>query len=350
MCPPNTRKSRKAYTTGTEYDFYPDFICWKPKSKWNLMKFDFLKTQENDLNWCILTARNTPTSGPCTSGILQFKTPKPPSSIPESLPSLSLHPIPWEETLNTRNNLISYWNRPTTSLLVPNTGILWIAPKQNPDQAVPFPPSSSPHHLHLGSQIASAESIFAGVITDPTLLPLPLTLSCGNLLRSCNPEEEYITCITAALQNLAPRSRMASRDNHQEGPTLRCSRRVVPQRTNQTVLETDLTQHELPPLPFIQRSVNPTLIMGSVRTESPMPIQRTHSPGAVEVTGFPPRLFLPKHIYLSITIPSRDRNEQLAFLRHCRYLQQGHPSYGITHTLMQLHLLTPSPAVFIGFL
>jgi hypothetical protein len=168
-----------------------------------------LRTQENDLNWCILTARNTPTSGPHSSGTLQFKTPKPPSSIPKSLPSLSPHTIPWEEMPNTRNNLISYWNRPMTSLSVLNIGILWKAPKQNPDQAVPFPPSS-PHHLHLCSQFASVESIFASVITDLTCLPLPLTLNCGNLLRSCNPKEEYITCITAALQNLAPQSRTAS--------------------------------------------------------------------------------------------------------------------------------------------
>jgi hypothetical protein len=209
MSPPNTRKSRRAYTTGIEYDFYPDFICRKPKLKWNLTKFDFLRTQENDLNWCTPTARNTPSSGPHSSGILQFETPKPPSSIPESLPSLSLHQTHWEETLNTRDNLIRYWNRPTTSLLAPSTGILWIVPKQNPDQAVPFLPSFSPH-LRLHSQFASAESIFASAITDPTCLPLPLTLSCGNLLRSCNPKEEYITCITAALQNLAHRSRMAS--------------------------------------------------------------------------------------------------------------------------------------------
>jgi hypothetical protein len=92
------------------------------------------------------------------------------------------------------------------------------------------------------------------------------------------------------------------------------------------------------------------LIMGSVRSESPAPIQRNYSPEAVEVTSFPPRLFLPKHIYLSTTIPLRSRDEQLAFLRHCRYLQQGYPSYRITHTLMELHLLTPSPAVFIRFL
>jgi hypothetical protein len=203
MCPPNTRKSHRAYTMGTEYDFYPDFICWKPKLKWNSMKFDFLRTPENELSWCIPTARNTPTSGPHSSGTLQFKTPKLPSSIPESLPSLSPHPIPWEETPNTRNNLIHYWNRPTTSLLAPNTGILWIVPKQNPDQAVPFPPSSSLHHLRLCSQFASVELISAGIITDPTHLPLPLTLNCGNLLRSCNPKEEYITCVTAALQNLA---------------------------------------------------------------------------------------------------------------------------------------------------
>jgi hypothetical protein len=223
-CPPNTRKSPRAYTTGTEYDFYPNFICQKPKSKWNLTKFDFLRTQENNLNWYIPTARNTPTSGPHNSGTSPFETLKLPSSIPKSLPSLSPHQIPWEETLNTRNNLIHYWDRPMTSLLVLSTGILWIVPKQNPNQAAPFSPSSSPHHLRLCSQFASAESIFAGVITDLTHLPLPLTLNCGNLLRSCNPKEEYITCITAALQNLAHQSRTMSRDNHQEGPTLQCSR------------------------------------------------------------------------------------------------------------------------------
>jgi hypothetical protein len=192
---------------GTEYDFYPDFICWKPKLKWNLTKFNFLRTQENDLNWCIPTARNTPTSGPQNSGTLPFETPKLPSSIPESLPSLSPHQTRWEETLNTRNNLIHYWNRPTTSLLAPSTGILWIVPKQNPDQAVPFPPSSFPHHLRLCLQFVSAESTCASAITDLTHLPLPLILNCGNPLRSCYPEEEYITCIIAALQNLAHRSR-----------------------------------------------------------------------------------------------------------------------------------------------
>jgi len=195
---------------GIEYDFYPDFICRKPKSKWNLTKFDFSRTQENDLNWCIPTVRNIPTSGPRSSGTLQFETPKPHLSIPESLPSLSLHQTLWEETLNTRNNLIRYWNRPTTSSLVPSTGILWIVPKQNPNQVVPFPPSSYPHHLCLGLQFASAELICAGAITDLTRLPLPLTLNCGNPLRSCNPKEEYITCITAALQNLAHRSRTMS--------------------------------------------------------------------------------------------------------------------------------------------
>jgi len=46
---------------GTEYNFYPDFICQKPKLKWNLMKFDFLRTQESDLNWCIPTVNVTGT-------------------------------------------------------------------------------------------------------------------------------------------------------------------------------------------------------------------------------------------------------------------------------------------------
>jgi hypothetical protein len=197
-CQPNTRKSHRAYTTGIKYDFYLDFICRKPKLKWNLTKFDFLRTPENDLNWCIPAVNNTPTSGLRSSGTSLSETPKPPLLTPEFLLSLSLHPILWEETLNTRNNLISYWNRPMTFLSVLNTGIWWKVPKQNPDQVVPFPPSSSPHH-HLRSQFASAELTFVGVTIALTHLPLPLTLNCGNPLRSCNPEEEYITCVTAAL-------------------------------------------------------------------------------------------------------------------------------------------------------
>jgi len=207
---PNTRKSCRAYITGIEYNFYPDFICWKPKSKWNLMKFDFLRSQENDLNWCIPTVRNTPTSGPCSSGTLQFETPNQPSLTPRFLPSPYPHPILWEETPNTRNNLISCWNKPMTSLLVPNIGILRKVPKQNPDQAAHFPPSSSPHHLRQRSQFATVELTFVGVTIAPTHLPHPLTLSCGNLLRSCSPEEEYITCVIAALQNLASQSRAPS--------------------------------------------------------------------------------------------------------------------------------------------
>ena len=84
--------------------------------------------------------------------------------------------------------------------------------------------------------------------------------------------------------------------------------------------------------------------------ESPVLLQRECSPGAVEVTGLPPRPFLLEHIYLSTTIPSRNRDDQLAFIRHCHYLRQNRPSYEITHTLTELHLLTPSPAIFIRFL
>ena len=117
-----------------------------------------------------------------------------------------------------------------------------------------------------------------------------------------------------------------------------------------TTSETDLNQQDLPPIPFIQWPVNPIWISGATQMESPIPLQRNHSPRAVEVTGFPPRPFLPEHIYLSTTIPSRNRDKQLAFIRHCHYLQQGHPSYKITHMLTELHLLTPSPATFIRFL
>ena len=189
MYPPNTRKSRKAYITGIEYDFYPDFICQKPKLKWNLTKYDFLKTQENNLNWCIPTVRNTPTSGPRNSGTLRFETPNLLSSTPRFLPSLYPHPILWEEMPNTRNNLIGYWNRPTTSILVPNIGILWKVPKQNPDQAAHFLPSSSPHHLRQHSQSVTAELIFVGVTTTQTHLllrsdPTPTLFSSSSFIYS----------------------------------------------------------------------------------------------------------------------------------------------------------------------
>jgi hypothetical protein len=229
---------------GIEYDFYPDFICRKPKLKWNLTKFDFLRTQENNLDWCILTVRNTPTSGPWNSGTLLSLTTIQRSSILKSTPSLSPHPIPWEEMPNTRNNLISYWNRLMTSLLAPSTGILWKVPKQNPDQAVHFPPSSSPHHLCPHSQFASAELTFVGVTTALTHLPLPLTLSCGNLLRSCSPKEEYITCITAQqlyriwLLDLEHRHETTARKDL----PFNVADESFFRGTNQTILETDLTQ------------------------------------------------------------------------------------------------------------
>jgi hypothetical protein len=233
---------------------------------------------------------------------------------------------------------------------VPNTGILWKAQKQNPDLAVPFPPFSFPHRLHQHLQFAGAELTFASVTTTPTLLPHPLTLNCGNPLRICYPEEEYITCIPTALQNLASRSRATLQEHHQERHPLRRSEWVIPQRTNQTISETDLTQRDLPLLPFIQQPINPNWITGTTWLESPVPIQRNRSPGAVEVTGFPPRPFLPEHIYLSATILLRNRDKQLAFIRHCHYLQQNRLSIEFTYTLTELHLLTPSSAVFIGFL
>ena len=141
---------------------------------------------------------------------LLFKTPNLLSLILECSPSPYPCPIPWEETLNIRNSLINYWTRQTTSLSAPNTGILWKVPKQNLDQAVHFPLSSSPHYLCQCSQFATVESIFVGATIIPTHLPLPLTLNCGSLLRICNPEEESITCVTTTSQNLASRSRTSS--------------------------------------------------------------------------------------------------------------------------------------------
>ena len=53
-------KSFTKSATGIELDFYPGFFCRKPKSNWNLVRFDYYQVE---INWSTLIAKNTRTVG-----------------------------------------------------------------------------------------------------------------------------------------------------------------------------------------------------------------------------------------------------------------------------------------------
>src|SRR5437879_4572949 len=65
---PITKLSSPRYKEGIELDFYPNFTCRKPKSNWNLAKFDYYQFRVSHLNSSTPTARNTRTIGSPISG------------------------------------------------------------------------------------------------------------------------------------------------------------------------------------------------------------------------------------------------------------------------------------------
>jgi len=103
----------------TESDFYLDFMCRKPKLKWNLTKFDSRQTQAENLLQLTCTSSSTVMNeslhigGTTAPGPQISLPPTQVSSIPlPVLPSPSSSQIPREETLNTWNvSSISSWNQ-----------------------------------------------------------------------------------------------------------------------------------------------------------------------------------------------------------------------------------------------
>jgi len=116
----------------TESDFYLDFMCWKPKLKWNLMKFDYRQSQMENSLQLACTSSSTVTnefshiSGTTAPGPQISLPPIRVSSIPlPILPSLSPSQIPREETPNTWNiSNISSWNQIFSRSIHPIT-IAW---------------------------------------------------------------------------------------------------------------------------------------------------------------------------------------------------------------------------------
>src|SRR6266581_2431165 len=94
-------KSLKPYYKGIELDFYPDFVCRKPKLKWNLTKFDSTQ-QIAGLNLSIATARNTHTSGLLPRGKSISLTTNKLWLTPQTFPDPSLSQTPSEEKPSTR--------------------------------------------------------------------------------------------------------------------------------------------------------------------------------------------------------------------------------------------------------
>jgi len=126
------KKSVCKFNRGIELDFYPDFSCRKPKSKWNLTKFDFKQILVTISNLSTLTVTPTNTNLPILGGN---------PSVPSSCSLLSIHPpfhfqlqylMPLEERLSTRPILPRFRTFPTTSTSRTITGTASIPPQPIP--------------------------------------------------------------------------------------------------------------------------------------------------------------------------------------------------------------------------
>src|SRR4029077_16027967 len=124
---------------GIELDFYPDFCCRKPKSNWNLTKFDSKTSETKSSPSYTPTARSTvipfsPKFGKRASST-STSILSTPTSIPSPLQFLTLR----EETPNTRNVLTSFDPDPTTSNSRPIIGTpLPPQPLEIVDPPLPF--------------------------------------------------------------------------------------------------------------------------------------------------------------------------------------------------------------------
>jgi len=185
------QKLSRRFKPDTESDFYLDFMCQKPKLKWNLTKFDSRQTQaENSLQ---LTCTSSSTATNESLPISRTTAPGPQiflphiqvSSIPlPVLPSPSPSQIPREETLNTWNvSSVSSWNQIfsrsiyciTTAWTV-HYPPLWLVPLNPVPQAhlsrYIGVPKKSPFQTTTRIFV-SAESTFVVVIAVTPELPPP---------------------------------------------------------------------------------------------------------------------------------------------------------------------------------
>ena len=175
----------------TESDFYLGFTCRKPKSKWNLTKFDSRQTQVENSLQPTCTSSSTATNESLPIG--GTTVPGPQISLPPTLvlstplpvlPALSPSQVPREETPNTWNvSSVSSWNQIFSRVIHPITTAwtvhyppLWLVPLNPVPQAhlsrYIGVPERSPFRTTTRIFV-SAESTFVIVIAVTPELPPP---------------------------------------------------------------------------------------------------------------------------------------------------------------------------------
>jgi len=185
------QKSSRRSKQDAESDFYLDFMCRKPKLKWNLTKFDYRQTQVENSLQLTCTGLSTATNeslhigGTTVPGPQISLTHTPLSSIPlPVLPSPSPSQIPREETLNTWNvSSVSSWNQIFSRSIHPITTAwtilyppLWLVPLN------PVPQAHLSRYIGVPERslfrtttwiFVSAESTFVVAIAVTPELPPP---------------------------------------------------------------------------------------------------------------------------------------------------------------------------------
>jgi len=192
-------RTRKKYdrrsAQAKESDFYPDFVCRKPKLKLNLTKFNSRQQKAITLDSSTLTAITTNTNLPILSGVPP-STPTTQLPTQTSTPSLSLNLTPRDERPSTRPALIRYGPFQTASRSRILTGIVSIPHPGIAPQTLTLIPITGhlqtfslclpPLHLPIlvDSTHALVELTFVIATTDIPELPQPQQESNFGNLRS----------------------------------------------------------------------------------------------------------------------------------------------------------------------
>lgn len=163
------------------------------------------------------------------------------------------------------------------------------------------------------------------------------------------------TLPTNVNDKLAHRSSSQPHNERRGRPALRRTQPFLTRRTNQSAspafvqriqgrLEAPQAVHPIIPILLGPSTPEPAV---QYPTLSP---QNSRSSGEQELVGLPPRPSLPDQIYLSTTLPTRNRAELRSFVNHCTYLLQQRTERRITHPLTKLHDITSHPFVFEGYI
>ena len=363
---PKSRKSSKVSRMGIEFDFYPAFTSRKPKSSWNLTKFNSL--QQNHPDWFTPTAKNASTRGADAFGTPVTSQETLVSLTPENSPfPRSAQPL--QQNPSTRKPLDVSSPTLTTSASTHCTGTVTDRPESTPQisqrisQTSPLPEPAPRNqsivqlacYLH---HLAFVESTFARAIAHDRALPQHPHISLsGTPKNSRAPDQDYIISVTQTLLNLASRSRSAPATSESGRTPLRRTRPFL-HRTPRGNSSRGTTSPRAPPVPPPASPLLPpipdyaTPVYPSLATPAPVFIPPPPSPHASspDLTGRSPQPFLPEQLYLAKTLPTRTRAELQSFLNHCNYLLQNYQEKVIRHSLTELHSITPNPVDFRGFL